>query len=109
MTRSSGQRTASRCRACEERTPMLASSTSTPIAISTSGKRRPRLRIMALPAAHEKKQSDCDQNHRPEKVPAEGAEQPEVVEQKISAERDQDHADPDSTLRASARRRDCPR
>src|SRR5437868_6666285 len=73
-----------------------------PIPIRSSGSSRPRLRdIPALSAPNEDEQADRDQNDRPEEIPAEAAEEADVVEQEVGAEGDQDDARPEAARSAA--------
>src|ERR1700682_972602 len=97
MTSSSGHRSPNRSRACGESTPVFASKTMIPIAIRTSGKRRPRFRYIAdLSTPNQQQQSERDQHRGPEEIPTDVAEHAKVGQEGVGAQHDQDDAGPES-------------
>src|ERR1700730_11359712 len=96
MTSSNGHRSPSRSSASDERTPALERSTTTPIAIRTSGNSRPRfLYRAALAAASQKQEPGGDQDDGTDDLPMDEAEPSEIVDQEVRADHDQDDAEPE--------------
>ena len=84
---------------------MFASRTMIPMAIRTSGKRRPRFRyIAALSTPNQQQESEHDQHRRPEEIPTKVAEHPKVGQQEVGAQHDQNDAGPQAGRPVAIRR-----
>src|ERR1700730_17043626 len=95
MTSSNGHRSPSRRSASDERTPALARSTTTPIAIRTSGNSRPRFLYKgALAAASQKQEPGGNEDDGTHDLPMDEAEPSEIGDQEVCADRDQDDPEP---------------